>query len=93
MEFGVNLDQTAADLLHEMTWNFHEKPCHIFYRGYNYFDGNDEPIKYDLVFLFRHPHFKFRGEMSPSLRVILWTGGGCWGLQRRRVPDLCPWEM
>ena len=32
MEFGVDLDQTAVDLGQEMTWNFRENPCHIFYR-------------------------------------------------------------
>ena len=32
MEFGVNLDQTAVNLWHEMTWNFHENPFHIFFR-------------------------------------------------------------
>ena len=32
MEFGVDLDQTVVALWHEMTWNFHENPCHIFYR-------------------------------------------------------------
>ena len=35
MEFGVNLDQTAVDLWHELTGNFHECPCHIFYRDNN----------------------------------------------------------
>ena len=32
MEFGVNWDQTAVDLWHEITWNSHENPYHIFYR-------------------------------------------------------------
>ena len=32
MEFGVNLDQTAINLWHAMTWNFHEKQCQICYR-------------------------------------------------------------
>ena len=32
MDLGVDLDQTAADLGQEMTWDFHEVPCHIFYR-------------------------------------------------------------
>ena len=35
MEFDVDFDQTAVDLGHEMTWNFHEKPCHISYRVLN----------------------------------------------------------
>ena len=34
MEFGADLDQIAVDLWHEMTWNFHENPSHIFYREY-----------------------------------------------------------
>ena len=32
MEFDVNFDKTAVDLWREMTWNFQENPCHIFYR-------------------------------------------------------------
>ena len=32
MEFGINLDQTAVDLEHEMTWNFHENLRHTFDR-------------------------------------------------------------
>ena len=32
MEFGVELDQTTVDVLHEMTSNFHQNPCLIFCR-------------------------------------------------------------
>ena len=32
MEVGVDFDQTAVDKGHEMTWNFHENPRHIFNR-------------------------------------------------------------
>ena len=32
MKFGVDLDQTAVDLLHKMTRNFHENLCHFSYR-------------------------------------------------------------
>ena len=31
IEFGMDLDQTAVDLRHEMAWNSYENPCHIFY--------------------------------------------------------------
>ena len=30
MEFGVDLDQTAADFSHEMAWNFLENPLSHF---------------------------------------------------------------
>ena len=34
--YSWDLDQTAVDLWHhEMTWNFHENPRHIFYRVYD----------------------------------------------------------
>ena len=33
MEFDVDLDQTAVDLPHEMTGNFHKNSCHIFYKA------------------------------------------------------------
>ena len=32
MEFGSNVDRTAADVRQKMTRNFHENPCHMFYR-------------------------------------------------------------
>ena len=39
MEFGVDLDQTAVDLWVEMMRNFHDNPCHIFYRAtHNVYD-------------------------------------------------------
>ena len=44
MEFGVNLDQTAVYKGHEMTWNFHDNPCRIFYRVYTYFETSDTTL-------------------------------------------------
>ena len=38
MEIGVNLDQTTVDIIwNEMTRNFHENPCHSFYREAAFF--------------------------------------------------------
>ena len=58
MEFGVDLDQTAVDLWPEMTWNFHENPCHIFYR-----------VDLCFVKILYYTHFVSRAKLAGDWRI------------------------